>query len=246
MDDVINLVLQGLRALGYPARRSMPGCRVSRVEETCCAVSLHGLQAGPGAAVLAEVQIYVASPGADGAEACEKAAARVAGALASGLDALAGCACRCGACGYDSAGDWFYVKVTAQIPAEVTEQGLLPEGGLLSGGPARILRGTELAATAAKWEASTVREVKPVYGFGDGQPAGLSAGDTRYVLTLEELVPEAGQPDTAALSNFQVEICRAGRMVTYTGCVWKRFRQTRTASGSRLTAEAEAAGYTEV
>ena len=231
MDDVINLVLQGLRALGYPARRSMPGCRVSRVEETCCAVSLHGLQAGPGAAVLAEVQIYVASPGADGAEACEKAAARVAGALASGLDALAGCACRCGACGYDSAGDWFYVKVTAQIPAEVTEQGLLPEGGLLSGGPARILRGTELAATAAKW---------------DGQPAGLSAGDTRYVLTLEELVPEAGQPDTAALSNFQVEICRAGRMVTYTGCVWKRFRQTRTASGSRLTAEAEAAGYTEV
>lgn len=118
--------------------------------------------------------------------------------------------------------------------------------GILSGGPARILRGTELAATAAKWEASTVREVKPVYGFGDGQPAGLSAGDTRYVLTLEELVPEAGQPDPAALSNFQVEICRAGRMVTYTGCVWKRFRQTRTASGSRLTAEAEAAGYTEV
>lgn len=237
MEQLIELILAGLRAAGFRAEWAGPGKLMPRIASPVLAVSMPKMEFvkspnANNAGAAAELRVRVFSPTALGAAKCQETAQNVAIALTQGVQNLPPLSCRVEEAAYYGKGDYFTADVFGSFGVESDENGaMLPVGELtletnqVSQGRFNLIRVKEQ------------REIRPVYAMGEQGTALSAMGRVQYELTVRRHFPAKKWDNTyiAGLKDFEVKLLRGNRIYQYYHCQWLSCTWEDTPTGSDFT-----------
>ncbi len=210
----LEATIEALQTAQIPAQRGFPNGLLPSLTEKLAAVSI---QKSEEQSMTVLVQIYM--PVEQGATACEDTALVAAAALRD-----AGAQCTIGACTFSSKSGLFciplqtsYAEQSAPSQSGTVAQPKVQVNGQTVGNVTDVA--TSFSSTSVKSKDASTGDIIMV------------AGETRWRVTIEDLVKTTLSPQEPVEDSFTVVITRGNEKESYDGCCWEKVTSDVTSAG---------------
>lgn len=221
--SILALVLRRLREYGFNADVAYPGQKFPRITETMAAVHIEKVDRSNQ---LVTLEVNLVAPAAMGGTACEVEALKVTEVLR-----WMGAVCVQSACQYDGVSQVYVVPVLATFTA-VTEADKCRVGP----GFHVLLNEKEMHFTIS-FRAQRNCDAQREYAVCQTEPVGITEGERRWEIRLEELIPAGSEEVDEGTELFELKLVTVDKTEKYRSCRWTNTSREFTREGLRRIRE---------
>ena len=217
--SVLEQVLRLMRDANFQVDVAYPGQKFPQITKTVAAVHIEKVDR---ANMTVTLEVNIISPASLGGTACEVEALRATDVLQ-----WDGAVCVQNGCSYDGASQVYVVAVLATYTCVTTADHCTWGPGF------QVYINDIRQPFAVSFAEEETRQHTAEYAMGETAPVGISLGESRWNITLEELIlpgsPEAAEPKGA----FELRIERDAGIETFYHCRWLSVSRQMSRSGLR-------------